>query len=234
MIGHNVVAIIPARGGSKGIPRKNIKMLADKPLIAYSIEQALLSEHIDRVIVSTDNQEIADISLNYGAEVPFIRPKKLANDTAGTEPVLQHTVKYLEEKDNYNVDLIVLLQPTSPIRYAKDIDESINKLIDSKANSLLSVCQSHSFFWKETKEGKTEALYDYKNRPRRQDIEEPEYKENGSIYVTERNILINKNNRLGGKIEKYIMDELKSLEIDEPYEFWLIEQIIKKFYDDLI
>ncbi|TDX58905.1 cytidylyltransferase domain-containing protein [Orenia marismortui] len=230
----NIVAIIPARGGSKGIPRKNIKLLAGKPLIAYSIEQALASKLVDRVIVSTDDEEIKEVAESYGAEVPFVRPKEFATDEAATEPVLQHAVQYLEQNQDYSIDLVVLLQATSPIRYAEDIDKSIKKLVETQADSLLSVSESHAFFWLEKINGDNQALYDYKNRPRRQDIEEQKYQENGSIYLTKKEILMAENNRLGGKIEKYIMEKLKSFEIDDLEEFWLIEQIIKEFYSDLI
>ena len=136
-----IIAIIPARGGSKGVPRKNIKLLNGKPLISYSIRAALKSKFIDRVIVSTDDKEIAEIAKRYKAEVPYLRPAELAQDTSPTLPVLQHAVKYLEEKENYKTDLIVLLQPTTPLILASDIDSAIKQLIKTKTNSCVSICE---------------------------------------------------------------------------------------------
>ena len=111
------LAIIPARGGSKGVPNKNIKDIAGKPLIAWTIEQAVSSKKIDRVIVSTDCSEIAKIAVKWGAQVPFMRPGELANDTAATEPSLMHAVDWLKENEGYEADAVVLLQATSPFRY---------------------------------------------------------------------------------------------------------------------
>ena len=220
-----IVAVIPARGGSKGIPHKNIQELAGKPVIAYTIEAALGSEMLDRVIVSTDSEKIAEVAREYNAEV-ILRPKELAQDTTPTEPVLQHAIKYLEEKENYSPDLIVLLQPTSPIRNKDDIDNAIKKLIDTGADSLLGVCESHSFLWKLKGEVPTPINYDYKNRKRRQEIDK-EYKENGSIYITKRDILMEENNRLGGKIQIYVMDDTSSIEVDTLFDFWIAECILR-------
>lgn len=220
----NIISIIPARGGSKGIPRKNIKLLAGKPLIAYTIETSLNSKLINRTIVSTEDREIAGISNEYGAEV-IRRPKKLATDTAPTEPVLQDVVKYLEEKENYKPDLIVLLQPTSPLRKKGDIDKAIKQLIRTKADSLLSVKESDDFLWKKENKVFKPVNYDFKNRPRRQDMNQ--YLENGSIYITKRNILMNKNCRLGGEVTCYVMDEEDSFEIDTKLDFYLTEKIIE-------
>lgn len=217
----NIVAIIPARGCSKSIPKKNIKLLAGKPLIAYSIEQAKNSKLINKVVVSTDDDEIAEVAEKYGAEV-IKRPDELATDTAPTEPVLQHAVKELE-KQGYKADLIVLLQPTSPLREKDDIDDAIKTLQEKNADSLLSVCPNHLFLWKE--DG-ISINYDYKKRPRRQDMEQ--YAENGSIYVTKTNILMKENNRLGGKIALHIMKPENSLEIDDEFDFWLIEQMMRR------
>ena len=227
LFGHlfmNIISIIPARGGSKGVPRKNIKLLAGKPLIAYTIETALASSLINRIIVSTDDAEIAKIAFNCGAEV-VMRPNHLARDETPTEPVLQHVVNYLEKKENYIPDLIMLLQPTSPLRHVDDIDNSIKQLMDSGADSLLSVCKNHIFLWKMEKDVLISINYNYKNRKRRQNIE-TEYRENGSIYITKRSILMKENNRLGGKIEIYEMDEMKSFEIDTMFDFKLIECIL--------
>src|SRR3989344_6984464 len=118
-----VLAVIPARGGSKGIPKKNIKLLAEKPLIAYPIELAKSIPEISKVIVSTDSEEIAEIARKHGAEIPFIRPKELAEDETPTLPVLQHAVTSLEEKENWKADLVILLYPTSPFLSKERVTE---------------------------------------------------------------------------------------------------------------
>ncbi len=159
---NKIISIIPARGGSKGIPKKNLKLLNGKPLIAYSIEQSLKSKLIDFTYVSTEDQDIKEVSLSYGAKV-IDRPEEFATDKASTESVLLHASEFL----NNDFDIIVLLQPTSPLRLATQIDEAIELLISQKGDSLLSVFENNSFLW--AKNG-TSINYDYKNRPRRQDI----------------------------------------------------------------
>lgn len=163
MIGNKcVVAIIPARGGSKGIPRKNIKNLNGKPLIAYTIEEALKSKYVDRVIVSTEDLEIAEISKSFGAEVPFFRPKELAqDDTPGIEPII-HAINYLLNDENYNFDYVMCLQCTSPLRNSKQIDEAILEMYNKDADSAVSVCESevNPYWMKVIKNGK---MVDYLN-----------------------------------------------------------------------
>jgi len=220
----SVIAIIPARGGSRGVPRKNIKELAGKPLIAYTIEAALQSGVIDRVIVSTEDNEIAAIAGEYGAEV-VVRPADLATDEAPTEPALLHVVKYLEETENYKADIIVLLQATSPMRRGKHIKEALHQFLENDCDSLLSVCPSHAFLWKTDADGANSINYDFRHRPRRQDAG-PQYRENGAIYITDYEILVNEHNRLGGKIGLYVMKEEDSLEIDSAFDFWLCEQVL--------
>ena len=216
-------AIIPARGGSKGIPRKNIRPLAGKPLVAYSIESSLRSSLNDRTVVSTDDEEIAQIAGQHGGEV-VMRPSVLATDKAITELAMIHAVEQLE-RDGWAVDIVVLLQPTSPLRPDDLIDGCIKKLLDENADSLLTVCPAHYFFWgRET--GEVRAHYDYMNRPMRQDMD-PMYQENGNVYVTRRNILMDNRNRLGGNIEMYVMEPEDSIQIDAPFDFWLVEQIMQ-------
>ncbi|KAF5431160.1 N-acylneuraminate cytidylyltransferase [Candidatus Methanophagaceae archaeon] len=219
-----IIAIIPARGGSKGIPRKNVRLIAGKPLIAYSIEAALNSKYIEKAVVSTEDGEIAKISKKYGAEV-IERPMELATDTAPTEPVLEHVVKWLQEQEGYKPDIVVLLQPTSPFRTSEHIDEALDIFLNDDCDSLLSVCPSSAFVWKMGAAGAYPINYDFKNRPRRQD-KEHEYQENGAIYITTYNSLMENHNRLGGKIGLYIMPEVYSVEIDTEFDFYLCEQII--------
>ncbi len=220
------IAIIPARGGSKGVPRKNIKLLAGKPLVAYSIEHALAARHLSRVIVSTEDDEIAGIAQQYGAEV-IKRPAELAQDTTPTEPVLQHVVNILETEQLYTVDGVVLLQPTSPIRRSGAVDRAIERFLEVQADSVLSVCEETRFFWR-VRDGRVDPLYDFKNRRRRQDIVEGTYRENGSIYVTRRETLMTGNNRLGGNIELFVMSQEESIEVDTQFDFRLAEQLLNK------
>lgn len=220
----NILAIIPARGGSKGVPRKNIRLLCGKPLIAYTIEAALSSKRIDKVVVSTEDEEIAEIARECGAEI-IMRPVELADDSAPTEPVLEHAVKYLKETEGYRADVIVLLQPTSPLRNSQHIDDALDTFFNNKYDSLLSVCPSHSFLWRIDNKGPYPLNYDFKSRPRRQD-RQPEYRENGAIYITKYDILMKDHNRLGGRIGWYIMQEEHSWEIDTEFDFWLCEQLM--------
>ena len=213
-----IISIIPARGGSKGIPKKNLKLLKGKPLIAHSIEQSLKSKLIDLTYVSTEDQNIKEVSLSYGAKV-IDRPEEFATDEASTESVLLHAAYFLI----YKFDYLVLLQPTSPLRYPKQIDESIELIIKEKGDSLLSVYKNDSFMW--SKDGKS-INYDYRDRPRRQD-KEWEFIENGSVYITKRDILLSEKNRLGGRIIMYEMPKWMSFEIDEEIDFEIIEYLIK-------
>ena len=216
-----VISIIPARGGSKGILKKNLKVLNNKPLVVYSIEQSLQSELINDTYISTEDDEIKEVSIEYGAKV-IDRPPELATDTASTESVLLHAAKYLKN----DFDYIVLLQPTSPMRFPKQIDEAIKSIIKEAGDSLLSVYQNDTFLW--NKNG-ISFNYDYKNRPRRQD-KEWEFVENGSIYITKKETLLKEENRLGGKIIYYLMPKWMSFEIDEPFDLELIDYLIKTKY----
>lgn len=223
-----IIAIIPARGGSKGIPRKNIKILAGKPLVAWTIEAAKKSKYLDRVIVSTEDREIAEISKKYGAEV-IKRPEELARDTVPAVPVLEQVIDYLEENENYNPDIIVLLQPTSPLRFTHHIDESIEILLQGDYDSLLSTCFFHYFVWRIEKERGVPVNYDFRKRKIRQDIK-PEYRENGAIYAFKKQNFIEEKTIPCGRVGLYVMPVENSFEIDEDFDFWLCETIIKNFF----
>ena len=216
----NTVAIIPARGGSKGIPRKNIKELCGKPLIAYIIETALNVEELDRVIVSTEDEEIAETAKKYGAEVPFIRPEELARDETPTLPVLQHAVKYLEEKENYRPGLVVLLYATSPLLRAERVSEAIKMLKKGRFDSALTVVEDRGHYWTE-KEGNYEKIYPKVEKNRQ--FTKPLFKENGAIYICKRDILMEKNEIVGGKIGFLVMKREESIDIDELLDFKFAE-----------
>ncbi len=219
-----ILALIPARGGSKGIPRKNVRLFGGKPLLAYTIEHALHARHINLTIVSKDDAQLTEIARQYGAET-LLRPPELATDTASTESVLLHALSILEQEESYTPSLVVLLQPTSPLRQPDDIDNAINALSAANADSLFSCFRSYNFYWRLADSHIVSVNYDYNHRPRRQDMT-PQYIENGSIYVTKTSILKQYGNRLGGRICFYEMDFLDSFEIDTEEDFLLIEQLL--------
>ncbi|WP_164999296.1 acylneuraminate cytidylyltransferase family protein [Methanohalophilus profundi] len=225
MICIKAVAIIPARGGSKGIPRKNIKELCGKPLIGHIIETALEVDELDRVIVSTEDAEIADVAKNFGAEIPFIRSEELARDETPTLPVLQHTVEYLEKEENYYPDIIVLLYPTSPLLSNERISEGIKLISKGKFDSVISVVEDKGHYWIENENG-YERLYPkiLKNRQ----LTKPLFKENGAFYIFKREVLMEQNLLVGNSIGFVVMQDKESIDIDEPFDFEMCEILLEK------
>lgn len=219
------IAIIPARGGSKGIPRKNVKELCGKPLISYIIETALNVKEIDRVIVSTEDAEIAEIAKKSGAEIPFMRPEELARDETPTLPVLQHTINYLEKKENYEPNVVVLLYATSPLLSKERISEGIKILKYRDFDSVISVVEDKGHYWIE-KEGKYERLYP-KALENRQ-LTKPLFKENGAIYISKRDLIVKENAIVGGKIGFLVMKQKESVDIDEPLDFEIAECLMRE------
>ena len=219
-----VLAIIPARGGSKGIPRKNVRLLAGKPLLAYSIEHARQASSVTRVVVSTDDDEIAETARRYGAEV-VCRPPEISGDEAASESALVHVLDVLRDEEAYEPDLVVFLQATSPLRRPDDVEQAIETLRRHRADSLFSACLVHGFVWRKEGEAFRSLTYDYRHRRRRQDAPE-DLIENGSIYLFKPEILRTTDNRLGGKITVYQMDPLDSWQIDEPGDFALMERLL--------
>jgi len=220
------LAIIPARGGSKGVPNKNIRTIHGHPLIAWSIRQALDVPSIVNVVVSTDSNEIAEIAVEYGAEVPFVRPTELAQDQTPTEPVMTHAINWYKAQ-GVKHDAVILLQPTSPVRLLGNLQRAIDYFESEQASSLLSVCENHAFFWQKT--SPVSASYDFNNRPRRQDImgDQRWYKETGSIYITLLHAFENSQNRLVQPISPFEMDQVESYEIDTEIDFDVVETLMK-------
>ncbi len=221
----NILALVPARGGSKGIPRKNIQPLAGKPLLAYTIEHARQTPAITRVVVSTDDAEIAAIAQQYGAEVVW-RPVEISGDDASSESALLHALDYLRDTEGYEPDLVVFLQATSPLRQPDDIQKAIETLQREQADALFSACAVHGFIWRREGKRLSSLSYDYRNRPRRQEMGGEDLLENGSIYVFKPAMLRQYGNRLGGKIAVYRMHPLDSFQVDEPDDLQLIEQLL--------
>jgi len=213
-------AVVPARGGSKGIPRKNLKLLAGRPLIAYAIETGLKARLVDRVIVSTDDAEIAAVAREWGAAAPFLRPASLAQDDTPTAPMLQHAVRWMEEQGE-RIDLVVLLQPTSPFRRPEHVDQAIQLLRESGASSAVSVCEvEHSPHWMyRLADQRLEPLMPGAlNRTRRQELPLL-YRLNGAVYVTTRDLLLNDGRILDDRPAAVVMSREESVDIDDELDF---------------
>lgn len=222
----NTLGLIPARGGSKGIRNKNIRDLNGQPLIAYSIQAGQQSNAIDSVVVSTDDDEIAEVAERYGARVPFMRPDELATDEAPTAPVVTHAIETLRA-ENESYDSIVLLQPTSPLRTAEHIDEAYTLFQNDHVDSVISAYKTYSTRWQQTPDGAEKLNYNNAS-PRRQD-RDPEYIVNGAIYIADVSLYLETEDLKAGHTAIYTMDELDSIDIDTPVDLWLAEQILSKW-----
>ncbi|MDZ7831118.1 MAG: acylneuraminate cytidylyltransferase [Desulfobacterales bacterium] len=222
-----ILAIIPARGGSKGIPRKNIQSLAGKPLIAHSIEAAKLSQLVDRTIVSTDDPEIEEISQKYGADV-IRRPADISGGAAKSEDALLHALRHLGDTESYCPDLIVFLQCTSPLTIAEDIDGTVNALIDENSDSALSVAPFHYFLWKKDNSGNTVGINHDKGRRLMRQEQLPQYIEAGAVYVMKAPEFLNVGHRFFGKTAMYVMPKERCWEIDEPIDLRIAEMLMRQ------
>ena len=228
--GKTILALIPARGNSKGLPGKNIRLLLGKPLISWSIQQALGSRYIDKVVVSTDSTKVASIARRYGAEVPFMRPKKLALDNAKSIDVVLHAINFYELQ-GYVFDIVVLLEPTSPSREISDINKAIEILVaNQKAESIVSVAKlecAHPAFLVKLKKG---FFSPYLNKAfkvsRRQELDDLYFFE-GSLYIAYSKSLKNKKTFYHNRTLGYIVPKWKSFEMDDYTDFIIIEAILK-------
>lgn len=223
-----VLCVIPVRGGSKGIPRKNLKPIAGKPLVAWTIEQALDAarelegQHTLDVLVSTDDAELAQIARDYGAQVPFIRPAELAQDTTATEPVIEHAIDFYTQAGQ-RPDAVMLLQATSPVRLPGTLARAVRQFAESDSDSMVGVIPIGPFIWAATEP--PTAQYEVTARPRRQELtrETFRYRENGSMYITKTELYETIHNRLGGKIELFMLDEVEGVDIDAMIDFTVAE-----------
>jgi len=230
---NKVLAIIPARGGSKGIPKKNIINVGGKPLIYYSINVAKKSKFIGRVIVSTDSKEIAEMAEKNGARVPFIRPSELARDDTPTYPVIKHVLEWLNEKENYRPELIVILEPTFPLRTVKEVDEAIKAISsDKEADSLRGVCepfQNPFKMW--LLNGKyLEPLIKTEKETHgmpRQKLKKV-FWQNGFIYISRYKTIMEKGDIAGEKILPFILGKNKYIDLDTKEDLELLRWYLEK------
>ncbi|MBM3244542.1 MAG: acylneuraminate cytidylyltransferase family protein [Candidatus Omnitrophica bacterium] len=228
-----ILCVIPARGGSKGLPGKNIKMLCGKPLIAYSIEQARLSKYIDRVIVSSDDKKIHAVAKRCNAELPFVRPRLLSGDNSSSLDVLVHAVRFLEEKGSI-YDIVVLLLVTSPLRTPQDIDRSIELLVKKKADNVFSVtkAQRNPYFNMVELDNrgavrivKKGVFYSRQKAPKVFDM-------NASIYVWWKDVLLGKKKLFLKNTFLYLMPKDRSFDIDDITDFRIVEAMMARNRDD--
>ena len=230
-MGKNILAIIPARSGSKSVKDKNIRLINGKPMLAYSIEHALQSRHINRVIVSTDSEAYADIAREFGAEVPFLRPDEISGDFSLDLEVFEHALSYLKETEGYEADIVVQLRPTYPIRKVEDIDQMVELMMkDESLDSIRCIAPAKELaykMWRENEDGTiTPLLQDIKeayNMPRQQ---LPKiYYQNACIDVVKASVITEKHSMSGDKIYGYKMDH--NFDIDTEEEFLRAEEYLK-------
>lgn len=232
-----VLGIIQARGGSKSIPKKNIKELAGKPLIAWTIEEAKKSKAITRLIVSTDDKEIAEISRSYGAEVPFIRPTEFATDQAKSIGVLKHALKWLADNEKYNPDAVVQLKPTNPLRRVEHIDKCLEVFFNSpNIDAVITITKSPAHplkSWKFTGEFLEpfvpEKVYGIKEAAKmpRQTLPEA-YVNNSCVHVINPKTILEKNSSIGTKVKGVVLSREDSINIDDKLDFKIAQILIKE------
>lgn len=226
-----VLGIVTARGGSKGIPRKNIIPLIGKPLIAYTAEAACSSKWLSKVILSTDDEEIAKVGREWGLEVPFMRPAELAQDNTPTLPVIQDVIRKLESENEF-YDAVMILQPTNPLRRAEDIDGAVELLEKTGADSVISyvdVGEKHparmKFINEKGRVTDPPFAEDYEGQ-RRQELPKM-YLREGSIYLTRRDVLMEKNSIKGDDCRAWIISPERACNIDTPFDLFICEHILK-------
>lgn len=217
-----ICVIIPAKGRSTRIPGKNLKDLCGKPMLAYILETAKAVKGIDRIIVSTDSEDIKKTVEQYGAEAPFIRPKELTEDAVTTREVLEHAVSWLEEHENYSPDYILLLYPTSPLLKRERVEEAVAIAIARDSDSVISGELDKGHYWIEV-EGGWERLYPQKQVNSQYQV--PLFVENGAIYMTKRRFM--KRQYTADKADVVIMEPDENVDVDYPEDFAKVEAIIK-------
>lgn len=240
----NIIALITARGGSKGIPDKNIKNFCGKPLIAWTIIKVLKSKLVDRVIVSTDSEKIAKIARRYGAQTPFIQPKELAQPSSRLEEVLKYAMEWLKKNENYRVDAIVWLLPTNPLREARHIDEAIKLFLKKKTDSVIAASElpaAHNPYWVFEPSKKQPGTLvnavgqNINDIPPRRQLLPKYYTKNDILFVIKPKNLYGKNPSLfGAKQELYKMSDFYDADINTPEEWVLMEHKFRRLKQDKI
>ncbi len=225
-----ILGLINARGGSKGIPRKNIKPLNGKPLISWTIDAALESEYISRLVVSTDDEEIANVARTSGADVPFIRPDYLASDKSIQIDSVKHAINFLEESGEF-FEYVVILQPTVPLRSTEDIDGSINLLLSNEVDSVITICDiggRHPLTcYENIHDDNLKPLYDSDAKGvLRQEFKEILWR-NGAVYAMSRDTIMIKNSLYGDSIMGYRMPEERSFNVDSIFDWNILDSYIK-------
>lgn len=224
-----VLAIIPARGGSKGIRRKNIKKFAGRPLLVYTIDQAKASRHINRVVVSTEDKEIASVARRTGAEVPVMRPVELAQDHSKGADAVLHMLDYLKKTEGYVPDIIVALQVTSPLRLVEDIDGALELMRKRSADSVVSVCGTEQLLYTKDKKDELHLVSneEFMRSTNRQELEAT-YKLDGSmVYAVKTKVFLATESFLAGKLVGYVIPRWRAVDIDEPQDFVVGELLFK-------
>jgi CMP-N-acetylneuraminic acid synthetase len=230
-----VLGLVPARGGSKGIERKNIAPLAGKPLLAYTCEAALESQVLDRVILSTDDEEIADVGRHCGIEVPFVRPASISGDAASSVDVARHALLWLIEKEGKGPGILVLLQPTSPLRRSRHIDEALAKMEGTGADTVVSVTEvPHRYTPYSLMEFSQGRLKDFWKEPlpfdrhRRQDLPSLYARNGPAVLATRVSVLLEENSFYGDHVTPYLMSQEDSVDIDTPFDLEVAEWLLSR------
>jgi N-acylneuraminate cytidylyltransferase len=232
----DVLAVVPARGGSKGIPRKNLQLLAGKPLVAHAVETGLAAKLVTRVLCSTDDPQIAEAARSAGAEVPFLRPAELARDTSEDWPVFVHTLNWLEQHDNWRPDLIVNLRPTSPLRTPRHVDGAIELLLRTGADSVKAVCLARQHphkMWLRQPDGCIEPYLKTAFRlSRGPDVPRAEleeiYWQNGVVDVTRREVILERGVMIGPRVAGLVTELHESIDIDTPVDLAMAELLLAR------
>lgn len=231
--GTNVVAIIGARGGSQGLLKKNIQMCAGKPLIAHTISAAKLAKNVDRVIVSTDDEEIAEVANRFGAEVPFIRPKEFATNTATAESVHKHAIEWLEENEGYKADIGIYLQCTDLFRKVEWIDEAVHRLLENpELDSVFVAFHDHKNFWEKGKEGyyRITKAVDKEGAYLPRQLKPPIFREDTGLVCATRVKWLKKGIRIGPKVGIIVnKDTASMIDIHTDFELWLADKVLTEW-----
>ncbi len=226
-----ILGVIPARGGSKSVPRKNLAPLNGKPMFYYTIEAAQQSKLLTHFVVSSEDEEIIKVAKSFGAPAPFVRPAELATDEAPSLPVVQHAVREVESRKGVTFDYVVLLQATSPLRNSADIDAALEKLIETGADSVVSVVRVAHHHPARMRFIENDLLIqlpmgEQKEMQRRQDLP-PVYIRNGAIFATKRSVVMDQNSMLGKVSRPYVMPESRSANVDTKFDFLVVEVMMQ-------